>query len=130
MSVIVRAIRHSETNEEKILSATRLFDKFSRNEKLTREEAEQLLPDRQLQIDVYKSIKHKPLKDKYCETLCARIGDDGEKFAKISVVVEIMLEMGILATDNFTGAVYAPDNAPKVNLEDSAIMKKIRSFID
>ena len=106
------------------------FDKFSRNEKLTREEAEQLLPDRQLQIDVYKSIKHKPLKDKYCETLCVRIGDDGEKFAKISVVVEIMLEMGILATDNFTGAVYAPDNAPKVNLEDSAIMKKIRSFID
>ena len=130
VSVIVRAIRHSETNEEKVLSATRLFDKFSRNEALTREEAEFLLPDRQLQVDVYKSIKHKPLKDKYCEALCVRLGDDGEKLAKISVIVEIMLEMGILATDNFTGAVYAPDNAPKVNLEDSAIMKKIRSFID
>lgn len=130
VSVIIRAIRHSETNEEKILSATRLFDKFSRNEKLTREEAERLLPDRQLQIDVYKSIKHKPLKDKYCEALCVRLGDDGENFAKISVIVDVMLEMGILATDNFTLAVYAPDNAPKVNLEDSAIMKKIRSFID
>ena len=130
VSVIVRAIRHSETNEEKVLSATRLFDKFSRNERLTREEAESILPDRQLQVDVYKSIKQKPLKDKYCEALCVRLGDDGEKLAKISVIVEIMLEMGILATDDFTGAVYAPDNAPKVNLEDSAIMKKIRSFID
>ena len=130
VSVIVRAIRHSETNEEKVLSAIRLLDKFSRNENLTREEAEKLLPDRQLQVDVYKSIKHKPLKDKYCEAMCVRLGDDGEKLAKISVVVEVMLEMGILATDNLTFAVYAPDNAPKVNLEDSAIMKKIRNFID
>ncbi len=130
VSVIVRGIRHSETNEEKVLSSIRLFDKFSRNEKLTREEAERLLPDRQLQIEVYKSIKHKPLKDKYCEAICVRIGDDGENLARISATVEIMLEMGILATDEFTGAIYAPDNAPKVNLEDSAIMKKIRNFIN
>lgn len=130
VSVIVRAIRYSETNEEKVLSAIRLFDKFSRNENLTREEAEKLLPDRQLQVDVYKSIKHKPLKDKYCEAMCVRLGDDGEKLAKISVIVEVMIEMGILAMDYYAGMVYAPDNAPKVNLEDSAIMKRIRNFID
>lgn len=130
VSVIVRGIRHSETNEEKVLASLRLYDKFSRNENLTRKEAEKLLPDRQLQVDIYKSIKHRPLKDKYCEAICVRIGDDGENLAKISAVIEIMLEMGILATDNYTGAVYAPDNAPKVNLEDSAIMKRIRSFIN
>ena len=128
VSVIVRGIRHSETNEEKVLSSVRLFDKFSRNEKLSREEAERLLPDRQLQIDVYKSIKLKPLKDKYCEAICVRIGDDGENLAKISAAIEIMLEMGILATDDY-GVVYVPDNPPKVNLEDSEIMKSIRSFL-
>ncbi len=130
VSVIVRGIRHSNTDEEKVLASLRLFDKFSRNENLTREEAENLLPDRQLQVDVYKSIKQKPLKDKYCEAICVRLGDDGGNLAKISAVIEIMLEMGILATDNYTGAVYVPDNPPKVNLEDSVIMKKIRSFIN
>lgn len=128
VSVIVRGIRHSETNEEKVLESMRLFDKFSRNEKLTKEEAEKLLPDRQLQVDVYKSIKQKPLKDKYCESICSRLGDDGGKLAAISAIVEIMLEMGILATD-YTAAVYVPDNPPKVNLEDSVIMKRIRSFL-
>ncbi len=129
VSVIVRGIRHSDTDEEKVLVSLRLFDKFSRNENLTREEAENLLPDRQLQIDVFKSIKQKPLKDKYCEAICVRIGDDGGNLAKISAIIEIMLEMGILETDSY-GTVYVPDNPPKVNLEDSVIMKKIRSFIN
>ena len=129
VSVIVRGIRPSDTDEEKVLVSLRLFDKFSRNENLTREEAENLLPDRQLQIDVFKSIKQKPLKDKYCEAICVRIGDDGGNLAKISAIIEIMLEMGILETDSY-GTVYVPDNPPKVNLEDSVIMKKIRSFIN
>ncbi|MBQ8762588.1 MAG: single-stranded-DNA-specific exonuclease RecJ [Clostridia bacterium] len=129
VSVIVRGIRHSETDEEKVLSSIRLFDKFSRKEKLTPEEAEKLLPDRQLQVEVYKSIKQKPLKDKYCEAICSRLGDDGGNLAKISAIIEIMLEMGILAADVY-GAIYVPDNPPKVNLEDSAIMKRIRSFIN
>lgn len=129
VSVIVRGIRHANTDEEKVLASIRLFDKFSRNEKLTPEEAEKLLPDRQLQVDVYKSIKQKPLKDKYCEAICSRLSDDGGNLAKISAAVEIMLEMGILAADIY-GMVYVPDNPPKVNLEDSVIMKRIRSFIN
>lgn len=128
ISVIVRGIKHSETNEEKVLGSLRLFDKFSRKENLTAEEAAKLLPDRQLQVEVYKSIKQKPLKDKYCEAICARIGDDGGSLAKISAIIEIMLEMGILETDSF-GTVRVPENPPKVNLEDSAIMKRIRSFL-
>lgn len=129
VSVIVRGIRHANTNEEKVLDSLRLFDKFSRNESFTREEAERLLPDRQLQVEVFKSIKYKPLKDKYCEAICSRLGDDGESLAKISAVIEIMLEMGILAAD-ICGMIYVPDNPPKVNLEDSVIMKRIRSFLD
>ncbi len=129
VSVIVRGIRHSNTDEEKVLASIRLFDKFSRNEKLTAEEAEKLLPDRQLQVEVYKCIKQKPLKDKYCEAICVRLGDDGENLAKISAIIEIMLEMGILAADIY-GMIYVPDNPPKVNLEDSAMMKRIRSFLN
>lgn len=128
VSVIVRGIRPSLTDEEKVLSSVRLFEKFSRGEKLTCDEAQKLLPDRQLQVNVFKSIKAKPVKDKYCEVLCMRLGDDGENLARITAVVEIMLEMGILAADE-NDTVYVPENPPKVNLDDSEIMKNIKSFL-
>lgn len=128
VSVIVRGIRPSLTDEEKVLSSVRLYEKFSRGEKLNAQEANELLPDRQLQVNVFKSIKAKPLKDKYCEVLCVRLGDNGENLAKITAVVEIMLEMGILAADE-NDMVYVPENPPKVNLDDSEIMKNIKSFL-
>lgn len=128
VSVIVRGIRPSHTDEEKVLSAIELYDKFSRRESLTAEEAARILPDRQLQVEVFKSIKAKPLKDKECEVLCVRLNDDGEMLAKINAVIDIMLEMGILA-QTAEDMIYVPENPPKVNLEDSNIMKRLRSFL-
>lgn len=128
VSVIVRGIRPSKTDEKKVLSAIELYDKFSRRESLTAEEAAKILPDRQLQVEVFKSIKAKPLKDKECEVLCVRLNDDGEMLAKISAVIDIMLEMGILA-QTAENMIYVPENPPKVNLEDSVIMKRLRSFL-
>ena len=39
-----------------------------------------------------------------------------------------MLEMGILE-ETLDDTVYVPENPPKVNLEDSEIMKRIKSFL-
>lgn len=128
VSVIVRGVRPAATDEAKVLDAISLFERFSRNEELTAQEALMMIPDRQLEIDVYKSIKARPLKDKYCEMLCVRLGDDGSNLAKITAVVEIMLEMGILASDEYN-TVYVPENPPKVNLDDSEIMKSLKSFL-
>ncbi len=128
VSVIVRAIKPALTDEEKVLSAISLYEKFSRNEKLSSSEALLILPDRQLQVDVFKSIKAKPLRDRYYEALCVRIGDDGSNLAKINAVADIMLEMGILEADEYD-TVRVPMNPPKVNLEDSEIMKRIKSYI-
>lgn len=128
VSVIVRGIKPSSTDEEKVLSAVSLHEKFSRSEKLTAAEAERILPDRQLQVDVFRSIKAKPLRDRSYENLCVKLGDDGEKLAKINAVVDIMLEMGILEAD-VEDMISVPENPPKVNLEDSEIMKRIKSFL-
>ncbi len=128
VSVIIRGIKPSQTDDEKVLRSIELYDKFSRHENLTAEEAEAILPDRQLQVEVFKAIKAKPLKDKECEVLCVRLGDDGENLAKINAVVDIMLEMGILE-ETLEDTVYVPENPPKVNLEDSEIMKRLRSFL-
>lgn len=128
VSVIVRGIRPSSTDEEKVLSSIGLYEKFSRNEKLTADEAARLLPDRQLEVEVFKAVKAKPLRDRYCEALCVRLGDDGTSLARVNAVVDIMLEMGILEADG-EDTVYVPENPPKVNLEDSEIMKRIKSFL-
>lgn len=128
VSVIVRGIRPSTTDEEKVLSAISLFESFSRGEQITSEEAKRLLPDRGLEVEVFKSIKAKPLKDKYCEALCTRLGDDGTSLGAILVTVEVMLEMGVLALDDYN-TVIAPKTAGKVNLEDSEILKRLRNFI-
>ena len=128
VSVIVRGIRPSATDEDKVLSAISLFERFSRGEHIGSEEAKRLLPDRALEVEVFRSIKAKPLRDKYCEALCSRLGDDGERLAAISATVDIMLEMGVLTADEYN-TVSVPQVSQKVNLEDSAILRRIRSFI-
>lgn len=128
VSVIVRGVRPSATDEDKVLSSIGVYEKFSRHERLTADEALSILPDRQLEVEVFKAVKSKPLKDRCCEALCVRLGDDGTSLAKISAVVDIMLEMGILAADD-DDTVYVPENPPKVNLEESEIMKRIRAFV-
>lgn len=128
VSVIVRGIRPSATDEDKVLSAISLFERFSRGEHIGSEEAKHLLPDRALEVEVFRSIKAKPLRDKYCEALCSRLGDDGERLAAISATVDIMLEMGVLTADEYN-TVSVPQVSQKVNLEDSAILRRIRSFI-
>lgn len=128
VSVIVRGIRPSATDEDKVLSAISLFERFSRGEHIGSEEAKRLLPDRALEVEVFRSIKANPLRDKYCEALCSRLGDDGERLAAISATVDIMLEMGVLTADEYN-TVSVPQVSQKVNLEDSAILRRIRSFI-
>ena len=87
-----------------------------------------MLPDRELEVAVFKSIKAKPLKDCCYEALCVRLGDDGSKLAAITVTAEVMIEMGILAVDE-DNRIYVPQNPTKVNLEDSDLMKKIKSYL-
>lgn len=127
VSVVIRGIRPAVTDEEKVLSAISLCEKFAGEKKLSPSEAALLIPDRETQVDVFRSIKAKPLKDKYCEQLCVRLGNDGSSLGAYIITVEMMIEMGILALDD-DDRVYVPANTPKVNLEESTVMKKLRAM--
>lgn len=127
ITTIIRGIRHHNTNEENVLKSISAFTHFKRGENLPGDQLELLVPDRQSQVDVFKCIKEQPLKDRYCETLCDRLGDNGENMARYRVVVESMLELGILEI-NENDCISVSEQTEKVNLEDSAIMKKIRAM--
>ncbi len=127
VSVMVRGARPSDTDEEKVLDGIGLFEKLIRRESLTKEEAEKLLPERALQVEVFKSIKSRPLHDEQCEELCVRLGDDGSQIAGICTAVAVMLEMGILTADD-DNLIVVPENPQKVDLEDSRLMKYLRNI--
>lgn len=126
VSTIIKSIRSAGTDEEKVLGSISVYNKLSRNEALSDIEKSRLLPDREIQAQVYRAIKGKPLKDKYCEELCVRLDDDGEKLAKYMTAVDTMLEMGVLNTDS-NECVKASCVKGKVNLDNSLTMQKLRA---
>ncbi len=126
VSICVRGIRPSVTDEDKVLNSISLYEKFSGNRKLTADEVSALIPDRNTQVEVFRSVKEKPLKDCCYEQLCVRLDDDGSKLASYIATVNMMLEMGIFELDG-NNCLYVPRNPPKVNLEESDVMKKLRS---
>lgn len=128
VSTIIRGIRPALTDEEKVLGSIAVYRQFKSDETVSSAQAENLLPGRDIQSSVYKSVKSKPVKDGYCEVLCMRLNDDGKSLGKYMTAVDIMLEAGVLACDE-DGRIYAPPFSGKANLEDSSTMKKLRAIL-
>ena len=128
ISVNVKNIRPSHTDENKVLLGRRLYEKVLGEMPLSREQAECALPDRNIQVEVFKHIKmSKPVDDSF-EQICMHLGDDGTEYCKVAVAVAVMLEMGVITKTN--GGRLAPaETNGKVDLNDSVLMKRIKNYI-
>lgn len=128
ISVNVKNIRPSHTDENKVLLGRRLYEKVLGEMPLSREQAERALPDRNIQVEVFKHIKmSKPVDDSF-EQICMHLGDDGTKYCKVAVAVAVMLEMGVITKTN--GGKLAPaETNGKVDLNDSVLMKRIKNYM-
>ena len=128
VSVSVRNIRPSRTDENKVLSGLRLFERVLGEMPLTHEQAVNALPEREILVDVFKHIKsEKPVEDSY-EQICLHIGDDGTNCCKVAVAVAVMLEMGVVIK-NGAGRLFAAETTEKVDLDNSVLMKRIKNYI-
>ena len=128
ISVNVKNIRPSHTDENKVLLGRRLYEKVLGEMPLSREQAECALPDRNIQVEVFKHIKmSKPVDDSF-EQICMHLGDDGTEYCKVAVAVAVMLEMGVITKTN--GGRLAPaETSGKVDLNDSVLMKRIKNYM-
>ncbi len=128
ISVNVKNIRPSHTDENKVLLGRRLYEKVLGEMPLSREQAECALPDRNIQVEVFKHIKmSKPVDDSF-EQICMHLGDDGTEYCKVAVAVADMLEMGVITKTN--GGRLAPaETNGKVDLNDSVLMKRIKNYM-
>ena len=128
VSISVRNIRPSLTDEAKVLAGIRLFEKVTGEYPLSPEQAQIALPGRDVQVEVFKLIKNtKPVEGSY-EQMCLHMGGDGSDYCKVAVAVEVMKEMGVVGVAN-GGRLYAPETDRKVDLNDSALMQRIRSYL-
>ena len=128
ISVNVKNIRPSHTDENKVLLGRRLYEKVLGEMPLSREQAECALPDRNIQVEVFKHIKmSKPVDDSF-EQICMHLGDDGTEYCKVAVAVAVMLEMGVITKTN-GGRLTPAETNGKVDLNDSVLMKRIKNYM-
>ena len=124
VSIYIKEIRMSGTDDERYLKSKRLYEKVMRKDRLTEKEARFALPDRQQIANVFRFIRDS---GGWCfdyDVLCYRLGGDGSNACKVLVCIDVLCELGIFTKD---GEKILPANLHnKVNLEDSQLMNYLK----
>ncbi len=128
VSIYIKEIRMSSTDDEKYLRSIRLYEKVKRGDRITKNQAQYLLPERELFANVYRFIKERGGWQHSTDVLCYRIGDDGGNACKVLICIDVLCELGILKVTD--GKVLLADTTRKVNLDSSAILTRLRSTED
>ena len=126
VSVYIKEIRMSGTDDEIFLKSVRLYEKIKRKDKLTKNQAEFSLPSRQLCADVFRFIKASGGWSWDTDILCYRLGGDGRDACKILVAVDAFCEMGIFKKED--GKIIIADTTHKVDLDSSAILTYLKNY--
>lgn len=126
VSIIIKNIRFHGVDEDRILSEIRFFERLSRGERLYKDDAFALLPERELMANVYRLLRSRQSWSYGEEVLCKRIGE--ERYGAVCVSIRAMLEAGLLRENDGTLAVNP--TAEKVNLEQTPVIMKLKSFIE
>lgn len=126
VSVYIKDMRMSMTDDEVYLDSVRLYEKIKRGESVSVEEALSALPERNDVAAVYKLIKKEGKWNKDTDVLCYRLGDDGSSAAKILMSIDILCELGIFIEDS--GVITLADTDIKVNLDNSVLMKRLKEL--
>ncbi len=127
VSIYIRDIRMSGTDDEKYLKSVRLYEKLRRKERLSPKEAAFILPSRQTVAEVYRYIRGVGKWAFDSDVLCYRLGGDGSNACTVLTAIDVLSELGILKKEN--GEISLKDFTAKVNLEDSRIIKHIKKYL-
>lgn len=127
VSVHIREIKDSKTDDDKCLRSRRIFEKIMRGEPLLSQEKQIASTERNDIVRVYKYIKQQNSIPDDAELLCYRLGDDGENHCKFLVAVEALCELGLVERTDGNELKLTPDQS-KVDLDSSPILKKLRNI--
>lgn len=129
LSVIIKDIKYSQSNNEELIDSERIFDKFAKRYKLTKNEVMSILPTRNDFAYVYRFLKQ----NKgfiYGEYALVNALNYKISMSKLIVILYSMKELGLI---NWQQGLYQSiiemKESGKVNLEDSVFIKKLKEGI-
>lgn len=129
LSVIIKDIKYSQSNNEELIDSERIFDKFAKRYKLTKTEVMSILPTRNDFAYVYRFLKQ----NKgfiYGEYALVNALNYKISMGKLIVILYSMKELGLI---NWLQGLYQSiiemKESGKVNLEDSVFIKKLKEGI-
>lgn len=129
LSVIIKDIKYSQSNNEELIDSERIFDKFAKRYRLTKNEVMSILPTRNDFAYVYRFLKQ----NKgfiYGEYALVNALNYKISMGKLIVILYSMKELGLI---NWQQGLYQNiiemKESGKVNLEDSVFIKKLKEGI-
>lgn len=128
VSVYIKEMRLSGTDDETYLNSVRLYERIKRNEAVSKEDAKKALPDREFVGKVYKYIKKNTFKKENTDLLCYRLSDDGSAACKVLMSIDILKELGVFEESDTEVKLTEMDG--KVNLDNSNIMIYLKELCE
>ncbi len=126
VSVYIKDIRMSGTDDDKYLKSVRLYEKLKRGEKLTEKQIDFITPERADIADVYRFIRGNGSWKFDTDILCYRLMSDGSNACKILAAIDVLEELGILEKKG--AEIFLADTEKKVNLEDSKLLCYLKNL--
>lgn len=127
LSVFIREMRFSQTDEEEMLASKALFECFCRGGQLTGDQARSLLPNRAEFAVVYRFLRANGGYRYSFDSLLYRIGSD-INYGKLRVILECMNELRLIEIDEglYDFEIRMCEVKAKVDLNTSEIISKLR----
>lgn len=125
VSVYVKDIRMSGTDDEKYLKSVRLYEKLKRKEKLSDKQIDFITPTRQNIADVFRFLRSNRGCKHDIDVLCYRLSSDGSDACRVLTAIDVLEELGIVRKNG--NEILLADTEQKVNLEDSKLLSYLRS---
>lgn len=122
VSILIKNIKLHDVDEDELFSSMRSFNDLMSGKS---GDYSSITPDRAFIAEVYKFIRSRSAWRYDTEMLCQRLGLRASDYAKVSVSLEALLELGTLVRDG-EGNITLPEAGGKVNLEDAPIFDRIR----
>ena len=128
VSIYIKDVRMSGTDDDKYLRSVRLYEKLKRKEKLSEKQIEFITPSRQNIADVFRFIRSNKGWKHDLDVLCYRLSSDGSDACRVLTAIDVLEELGIFRKNG--NEILLADTECKVNLDDSKLLGYLKSLAE
>ncbi len=126
VSIYIKDVRMSGTDDEKYLKSVRLYEKMKRREKLSEKQLQFITPSRQNIADVFRFIRNNKGWKHDIDVLCYRLSSDGSDACRVLTAIDVLEELGLFIKNG--NEILLTDTERKVNLDDSKLLGYLKSL--